>query len=223
MRKFLMNINIEKDYNDIGYHLHKKAEIELNPGLTVLVGCNGSGKTTLIHQLKRYCDKNKIRYVHYNNLTDGGSRSVSRAAFLNDFNFVASAWCSSEGENIIMNIGRIAGEIGARLTKHKEGPFFIFMDAVDSGLSVDNIVDLKETLFKLIIDDCKNKNIDLYIIISANEYELAKGEQCFNVQSCEYEDIPDYETYRKVILKTRKVKDKKISALQKRREKQINK
>ena len=118
-----------------------------------------------------------------------------------------------------MNVSRIAGEIGTRIRKHKEGPFFIFMDAVDSGLSVDNIVDLKENLFNLIIEDCKNKNIELYIIISANEYELAKGEQCFNVQSCEYVDIPDYETYRKIILTTRKTKDKKIAALEKRREK----
>ena len=53
------------------------------------------------------------------------------------------------------------------------------LDAVDSGLSVDNIVDVKEQLFKTILE--YNYGNEIYIVISANEYEMARGEQCFDV------------------------------------------
>ena len=46
------NFKIEIDYWDEGIPLYRKANIEINPGVTVLVGCNGSGKSTLITQLK---------------------------------------------------------------------------------------------------------------------------------------------------------------------------
>lgn len=48
---------IVRDYWDSGQALYQKENIEINPGLTVLVGCNGSGKTTLITQLKRLLDE----------------------------------------------------------------------------------------------------------------------------------------------------------------------
>ena len=83
------------------------------------------------------------------------------------------------------------------------------LDAIDSGLSVDNVIEYKELLFKTILEDCKKRGIEVYIIVSANEYELARGEKCFDVQNCEYVDIPDYETYRKLIINSRKYKNKR--------------
>ena len=85
---------------------------------------------------------------------------------------------------------------------------WIFFDAIDSGLSVDNVVDVKECLFKTIFDD--NPNTDVYIIVSANEYELARDESCFDVYNGKYIKFKDYEDYRNFILKTRKIKDKRV-------------
>ncbi len=34
-----------------GFNTCKKREIEIEPGLTVLVGCNGAGKTTMLHNV----------------------------------------------------------------------------------------------------------------------------------------------------------------------------
>jgi len=60
-RKF----KIIRNYWENDQILYRKANIEINPGLTVLVGCNGSGKTTLIHQLKGLLDKEKITYTSF--------------------------------------------------------------------------------------------------------------------------------------------------------------
>ena len=64
MRKF----KIEKDWNGIGCSLYQKSTIELEPGVTVLVGCNGIGKTTLIQQLKLLLEKEKITREEFEGL-----------------------------------------------------------------------------------------------------------------------------------------------------------
>lgn len=205
MRKF----KIYKDYNDMGCDIYKKGTITINSGVTILVGCNGMGKTTLLHQLKRTLEKDDIPLISFDNLTNGGSNARSKAGFYGDMEFLATSLCSSEGENIVLNLGKLAGEIGRFVKKNKNSPeMWILLDAVDSGLSVDNIVDVKEYLFKTIIDD--NPNSDIYIIVSANEYELARNENCFDVYNGKYIKFKDYEEYRDYILNSRKEKDKRF-------------
>ena len=79
------------------------------------------------------------------------------------------------------------------------------LDAVDSGLSVDNIIDLKEGLFKPIIES--DKSNEIFIVISANEYEMANGEQCFDVYNGKYITFKNYEDYRSMIIQSRKWKE----------------
>lgn len=224
---------LKKDYYDERYELYKKETITINPGITVLVGCNGTGKTTLIHQIQSQLKKEDIPCISFDNLCDGWSKAISNAAFFEDFHFVATAVCSSEGENIVMNIGNLAIRLGNfiktgkdngrenrlqeaferllkdDITEEKEIPNerWILLDAIDSGLSIDNIVDVKEYLLKAILEDYKDG--DVYIIVSANEYEMARGEQCFDVHNGEYVIFADYEEYRDFILNSRRWKDKR--------------
>ena len=81
---------------------------------------------------------------------------------------------------------------------------WILLDAVDSGLSVDNIVDLKEQLFKTILE--YNYGNEIYIVISANEYEMARGEKCFDVYNGKYVKLNDYEEYRNLVLQSKEWK-----------------
>lgn len=205
MRKF----KIEKDYNDIGCNIYKKGTITIESGLTVLVGCNGSGKITLLKQIKDGLRKENIPNLYFDNLHDGGSNSRSLAAFYGDFSFLAKSMCSSEGENIALNMQQFAGKIGRFFKDHiEEKEIWILLDAVDSGLSIDAVEDLKEGLFKTIFQHYSDK--DIYIVCSANEYELARGEMCFDVVNCKYVPIKSYEKYRSVILKSRKLKDERV-------------
>ena len=225
-------IQLVKNYYDEGTNLYKKKTIEIKSGVTVLVGCNGIGKTTLLHQIRDNLKKNSIHYVMFDNLHDGGSNSISEASFYGDFGFMATAIQSSEGENIVMNMGKLAARLGdfvrdgedskekkytklarsmAQMTGEEvpEEPEipkerWILLDAVDSGLSVDNIVDLKEYLFKTILEH--NYGNKIYIVVSANEYEMARGEQCFDVCNGEYVKLNDYEEYRNLVLQSKEWK-----------------
>ena len=48
---------------------------------------------------------------------------------------------------------------------------------------------------------------EIYIVISAIEYELCRGEQCFDVYNGKYITFKDYEDYREFILKNREWKE----------------
>lgn len=228
-------IQLIKDYYNQGFNLYKKKTIEINSGVTVLVGCNGIGKTTLLHQIRDNLKKDNIPYVMFDNLHAGGSNSISEAGFLGNFRFMATAMQSSEGENIVMNMGNLAARLG-KFVKDGEDPKekkytklarsiaaldgeelpneleipnerWILLDAVDSGLSVDNIVDIKEQLFKTILE--YNFGNEIYIVISANEYEMARGEHCFDVYNGDYLTFKDYEDYRNFVLESKKEKNQR--------------
>lgn len=201
-RKF----KIDNDAYGEGIKMYNKATIELVPGVTVLVGCNGAGKSTLLKQLYGIVQKENIPCVMFDNLKDGGSNARSKAEFYGDITFLATSMCSSEGESIALNVGNFAKMIGAMFRNNpNDNEYWIFADAVDSGFSIDNVVKLKDELFKLILDIHKDKEV--YIVITANAYEMARGEQCFDVINGKYVSIKSYEKYRSVILKSRDKKD----------------
>lgn len=200
----LFNIT-RKPYDNTMY---KKSDIEINPGVTILTGCNGYGKTTLLQMIKNELCLSEIPVMHYDNKTDGGHNSISERVFHDDYETVATLMQSSEGEEIFVNLGLIAAKIGKFVHEHKQDKeLWILFDAIDSGLSIDYILDLKEYLFKTILED--NKNKDVFIICSANSYEMCRDSNCFDVYSGEYLEFKDYNDYRKYILNCRKQKDKR--------------
>jgi energy-coupling factor transporter ATP-binding protein EcfA2 len=222
-------------YNPKEY-IYTKKEFEFKPGVTVLVGCNGCGKTTLLHQIEEYLKDKKVPVMSFDNLHDGGSNMRARAAARGDFATLGTSLCSSEGEGIIISLNNIARDIGtfvstgrsndpgdnlckafARAVWGDDNQYeeeipnerWILFDAIDSGLSVDNVVDLKEHLFKPIMETSQNLNV--FLICACNEYELANGEQCMDTHTGKYVDLPDYNAYRKFVIDSRKIKDKRYS------------
>lgn len=220
MRKF----KLEREYYEEGKKIFKKDSIVIQPGVTVLVGCNGAGKTTLLKQIEHDLNVAKVPCVKYDNLYEGAGNAISEAAFYEEFGLVAQLMCSSEGENISLNVGIFAtklrkfietGKAKSRLPvlhenndENESNERWILFDAIDSGLSIDNIVEIKD-LFNLIIEDGEGKEV--YIIVSANAYELTRGEQCFDVYNGKYVTFSDYEDYRNFILKSREIKKQRYN------------
>jgi len=98
--------------NKFKISFYKRTSVMIKPGLTVLVGCNGIGKTTFLQQLECDLKEKKEKYIFYNNLLDGGNNARQAALNRDDIEFVMTSAVSSEGENIQLNIGRLAGRIG---------------------------------------------------------------------------------------------------------------
>lgn len=220
-----------RDPYDSGFSTCRRKEIEIEPGVTVLVGCNGAGKSTLIHNIKAELKEKNVPTFFYDNEKEGGSNSVSESFFYNDITFAATAMCSSEGENIQLNLGKIATKLRkfietgendrlsdrlAKAFRDKEeekiisNERWILLDAMDSGYSIDNVIDMKD-FFKLVIDDAKAHEKEVYIVISSNEYELVHESNCFDVMEGKYISFASYNEYKKFILKTREKKDKRYN------------
>lgn len=218
-------INIKKDPYFEDVDLFKKEVITLDPGITVLIGSNGTGKSTLIRQIQKEIRERNELIISFDNLKEGGQNSLGKNLSKGDMDFVARFVQYSEGECIMLNINRMANSIGKLVGSGKineEKELWILFDAIDSGLSIDHIVELKTHLFDVILNDERLKDKDIYIIISANSYEIARGERCYDVSKCEYIDIHSYEEYREVILESSKYKlerYEKITKLQEEKNK----
>lgn len=220
-----------RDPYDAGFSTCRKKQIEIQQGLTVLVGCNGSGKTTLLHNIKSELKKEDIPVFYYDNEKDGGNNSISESIFYGNLSFTATALCSSEGENISLNLSKIASKLRKFVETGDNGDRFnalaktlalkddneennvsnerwILLDAMDSGYLIDNVIEMKD-FFDLVIKDAKEFGIELYIMISSNEYELAHESKCFDVMEGKYIQFASYEDYKKFILRTREKKDKR--------------
>ena len=212
-----VTLRIHKDYHGLGYDLCKKSEITIHPGLTVLVGCNGSGKSTLIAQIRDKVHKRKdTLYTEYNDFTDGRSIATSAAGLFGNIETMASLLMSSEGEALHFNIGNKIKNLGAKIKKNNPKYVWFTMDAADSGLSIDYIDDIKD--FCNFVQEI-NPEIVFYIIIAANEYEMARESTCLDVTKMEYHTFPTYDDYRDFILKSRKTRD----SLSKKKNKTDNK
>ena len=236
-------LNTWRDPFDEGFSICRRKQITIEPGLSILVGCNGCGKTTTLRNIKEEVEKENIPVYHYDNLVKGNSRNtIGAAIFGNNIGLASALMTSSEGESIGINIGqkfqyiRSFIKTGDLEKLGERNPFadlfddddskkeittnkrFILLDAIDSGYSIDNVIELKN-IFNLMLKDAESWNIELYIIVSANEYELANGEKCLDVTTGYYHTFDDYEDYKKFILNSGKKKDNRIKNVELRRQK----
>lgn len=196
-----MIIKVNKcPYNE-DEELYSYNRFNLKTGATILVGKNGTGKTTMLRFIEQAVnDKGNCKLLTFDNYTQGGSQSLSSALFHNKLDHLATLACSSEGQRINANLGEFIRNIGYTVRHSESGTkLVILMDAVDSGLSIDSVVTLKD-VFDLIVEDAKENNIEVYIVASANGYELPNGMRCFSVKDGAYIKFDSYESYKTYIL-----------------------
>ena len=209
----MINYKLHKDpYNTEETLFTGKLNRSIEPGLTVLVGCNGSGKTTLLNAIKsKYLREDGFKVFHWDGLVDKRF-AKDRSLHAQNFSLLASLAFSSEGEEIGLNIGVLANQIGNFVRRNDNKDIIILLDGLDSGLSIDNIVEVKGFFKELIIPDIEKSGHKCYIICSANEYELTRGERCIDARSGKEMQFANYDEYRNYILHSRKKKDKRVQA-----------
>lgn len=203
------------DPAESGRKLYRKKTVFFRPNrITPLVGCNGVGKSSMLHVLASTLKVNRYFNIFYDNLNSGAKNKIGGSFFSNDFSMTAQLLCSSEGENIhtitISELGKVVQILEGKIKRDTSyRPYrdtdhvFILLDAIDSGSSIDNIINLKMHMNTL-IELAKKNNKNLYIIIAANSFELARNELCWDTfGSKEIEFGTDYEAYRKYVVSIR--------------------
>ena len=211
-----LRIKIDKDPYGFGANLFQESYITLKPGLNVLIGCNGAGKSTLLRHIKHVCDDRNIPY-YINDSRQRSTRNMVQSALFSGAsdapNFMLAQLEASEGEFHVFGLAnRVARELGQFIlydNKNHKGNIVILLDAVDSGLSIDKIQDLKKELFGTILDEKLKPNPDMsiYIVISANTFAMIKDERAIDVQTGKEMSFTDYEEFEKFIMNSRKIRD----------------
>ena len=185
--------------------LFPRKTIKLRPGLTVLVGCNGMGKTTTIDELcSKLEERDNIVLSYYCNTRDGGYRGVDNMMYRGKTLEAINASMVSEGEQIKTFLCDFIKNLGSLHVKNPGKTKVVLFDGIDSGYSIDQILEIKKFLHEMIVF-----NTDpVYIVVSANTFEFARGERCLYVGTLKYmnKEFTDYEQYKKFVLSSRKKK-----------------
>ena len=232
--------DIDSFYHDEDDRLFVRKSITIQPGITILVGCNGSGKSTLLRHIKHSLEKEDNDYllhgknpktflISYDEEHDGRTASRNKYGGRSDFVNLSRSLLSSEGENIVNNIGNQVIQTLSFFGAYREGRLdyngsdsvrkrldiaervVVLLDGIDSGLSLDVIEEVND-LFKMIVKDYQETlpDIPLYIIATSNTYEMTKGNTCINCRSMATIKFPTYESYHMFILRSRKAKDRRL-------------
>lgn len=209
-------IELWKDPYDDDRRFYCKKEARFEPGITTLVGCNGIGKTTLLNNIEEVLKERGTPYVNFNNLGEeggekrgttllhemlrevGSPRQGDESAQANFGLYVSS----SEGEKIVSALSGFTKKIQTMINKYAGyGEAWLLFDAIDSGLSLDMIQDVKDYMLAP-LDELKNR-LNIYIIISSNSYEMSEGTKCFSVEKMKYIPVRSYNAYKKAVLSSR--------------------
>lgn len=213
MREF----KISKNPYKFDRAMYPKASFIIHPGVTVLVGCNGSGKTTMLRNIEADLRKTKTPYMKYSDMVNGRDHANSHFDFYGDMRSIASNFVSSEGECIHNNFGRLfVTKVRRFAFEHKDdNELWFLLDALDSGTSIDMIREFKD-IFQLILEDQKNCNI--YIVIAANSFEMARDYDCLLMRTFEHVRFDDYNKYAEEIMKSKEKKDKRFKESESKKE-----
>lgn len=168
--------------------VYKKKEIEINNGVTVLIGPNGCGKTYACSQICDYLDEQKKKYLNVN-VYEEGKHTADSFTLSGDMKSLAKYLNSSEGQRVYdtlvdINVPKM-GEYVRSLKDDNIKEGYIIIDACDSGVSIDLMLSYR-SLFEFILDDCKKENIEMYIIITSNSYELVYDYDCIWIPTMEH-------------------------------------
>ncbi len=235
-----MKIEMIRDPYGEGFNTCRRKEVDIKPGITILTSCNGGGKSTMLKYVKEDLNKRKIKFIEYNDYYDGGHNSVSRNLGRGNFILGATLMNSSRGEKITINITEFIDTIkyyidnGESPKKRffsfeddkkediKSNERWILFDDIDAGFSIDNMLDFIN-LLNIIQDDCKNSNIELYILVSSNSYELCRNYRCMDVMEGTEVSFDSYEKFKKFTLRSREKKDNKFKRLEEKQKKEKEK
>lgn len=192
---------IIQDYYDKDDYIFLKDSVTFHSGINILVGCNGAGKTTLLNILdEQIRDEDDLEpVVLYSDVINGRGLATSRYLYKEEYDKVASSgFMNSEGENVVDNLFHImVQEVGAMVRRNvvKDKKVYLLLDGIDSGLSINALDYINNDVFKQLQKVTAKDGVDLYIIATANSYELTLNNYCIDTIRLEPITFTDYNDY----------------------------
>lgn len=231
-----MIFNIEKYPYDNKIKIQKKNQIEIKENSIIYIcGCNGYGKSTLLYSIEdslQRINAEDIEQVICNPLysllkTKGKKIKENKDDIYYIKHDVHSAFYSNENQMLFGKLRDVSLSNGEGLSNRAVDcllvfkkwtslisdptgkKVFFFLDDLDSGTSIDMINEIKG-IFKLLIDDCIKLGITYYILVPINSFEFVNDESSYCIDACTFKELKfkTYNSYKKYVLKTRKIKDK---------------
>lgn len=223
-----------KDYYD-GEILYKANKLTLQANnVYCLVGCNGIGKSTIIRQMIYDHNKSlsktaydlKNDYDNFYNFAKSVYGKKDKTEY-NEFyisidkdtnlhikehdtimhelfgNFMSTG--EQNVHNIVPNLPKIIESLN-KLEKLENKDLYVMIDDLDVGVSIDVLIELAKIIDKLELK-LKKLNVNYYIVITANSYELARRFKCIDVINMKEISFKDYDDYANYVSETRKYKD----------------
>ena len=195
--KTLTRFMVENNYSE-----SKKKAVFISPNtITIVVGRNGYGKTSFIKGLRNYAKIHNHALVEWSDNEHGRNSGMSSMLWNGNLLGVASMAFHSEGEAMLASFGQMfiskAGRTVRKLeeSKPKSKKIFLLIDQIDSGLDIYQIDYIKSVLRDTIIPDIKKNGFDAYVVLSANSYELANGEDCIDPVTRSHMRFDTYDEY----------------------------
>ena len=143
-------------------------------------------------------DAATIGFMAYDSHADDHSNSISSALANDNFMLFALRKESSEGENNLYSLAELFNNAGAVAKEHPNlEQLVLFVDGIDSGLSVDMLDLIVRTLdIKIQQVESLNPNLEVAIVFTTNNYEITRSLPTFDPTSFEPVSYDSYEDFR---------------------------
>lgn len=143
-------------------------------------------------------DAATIGFMAYDSHADDHSNSISSALANDNFMLFALRKESSEGENNLYSLAELFNNAGAVAKEHPNlEQLVIFVDGIDSGLSVDMLDLIVRTLdIKIQQVESLNPDLEVAMVFTTNNYEMTRNLPTFDPTSFEPVSYDSYEDFR---------------------------
>lgn len=143
-------------------------------------------------------DTATIGFMAYDSHADDHSNAISSALTNQNLTLFTLRQESSEGENNLYSLTELFDNAGAVAKEYPNlEQLVIFVDGIDSGLSVDMLDLIVRTLdIKIQQVESLNPNLEVAIVFTTNNYEMTRSLPTFDTTTFEPVSYDSYEDFR---------------------------
>lgn len=174
----MLEIKLSKEFFD-------EKVIRINSKVTVLTGPNGSGKTYSCLSINEYCKEHNIPAMLVN-VFENNKGKMNKFDFYGETDKIVKAIMASEGQNVYDTLVDNIPDIIKFIKGVNNETGYIIIDGLDSGVSIDLLLQIREYIVDYIINQCEKIHKDINIILTSNSYELVYDYDCIWIPTMEH-------------------------------------